>query len=75
MINPVNMTLRDWADSVLLSIGDAWSVGRLDNDLEWQTWGIGLLRAFSQRNLPNPYEFDDWRLWAEHVYPMLEVMT
>lgn len=75
MIDPVNMTVMQWADAVILSITDAWSVGRLDDETEWQHWGVGLLRAFSQRALPNPYDFDDWREWARRTYPMLETVT
>ena len=75
MIDPRNMTLLDWADSVVLSIGDAWSVGRLDDETYWQDWGVSLVRAFSPRALPDPYGFQDWREWAQRVYPMLETVT
>jgi hypothetical protein len=68
------MTLIDWADSVILSVGDAWSFGRLDDENEWQDWATGFLKAspFSTRAAPDPYQFDDWREWAMRVYPMLE---
>lgn len=75
MIDPVNMTVIQWADGVVLTISDAWSVGRLDDESEWQTWATGLVRAFSPRALPNPYAFDDWRDWAQRAYPMLEAVT
>ena len=77
MIDPRNMTLRDWSDSVILSVGDAWSFGRLDNESLWQDWGVGFLRAgsFATRAIPDPYEFSDWRDWAMRVYPMLETST
>lgn len=74
MIDPRNMTLRDWADSVILSVEVAWTFGRLDNEAEWQDWAVGFVRAntYSARTLPDPYQFDDWREWAMRVYPMLE---
>lgn len=74
MIDPRNMSLSDWADSVVLSIGDYWAFGRLDDEANWQNWGTALVRAsgFTQRNLPDPYMFSDWRDWAMRVYPMLE---
>ncbi len=74
MIDPHGMTLIDWADSVILSVGDAWSFGRLDDENEWQDWATGFLKAspFSTRAAPDPYQFDDWREWAMRVYPMLE---
>jgi hypothetical protein len=74
VIDPHGMTLIDWADSVILSVGDAWSFGRLDDENEWQDWATGFLKAspFSTRAAPDPYQFDDWREWAMRVYPMLE---
>lgn len=73
MINPVNMSLQDWADSVILTINDAWSFGKL-TDKNWQDWAVAFVTAngYSQRNIPNPYGFTDWREWAMRVYPMLE---
>jgi len=74
MIDPRGMTLLDWADSVILSVGDAWSFGRLVSEADWQPWAAAFVRAqpFAQRNPPNPYEFTDWREWAMRAYPMLE---
>lgn len=28
--------------------------------------------GYSQRNVPDPYQFTDWREWAQRAYPMLE---
>ena len=74
MINPTGLTLRDWADSVVLTVGDAWSFGKLADEAEWQPWAVGFVRAspFTQRALPDPFQFDDWREWAMLAYPMLE---
>ena len=74
MIDPRGMTLFDWADSVILSVGDAWSFGRLDDENSWQDWATGFVRAspFSQRVVPDPYQFADWREWAMRAYPLLE---
>lgn len=75
MINPRNMTLTDWADSVILAVSDARSFGKLEDESRWQDWAIGFVRAspFSQQAIPDPYQFADWRDWAERAYPMLEV--
>jgi hypothetical protein len=74
MIDPHGMTLLQWADAVILSNGDAWSFGKLEDEADWQDWATGFVRAqpFVQRNPPNPYQFDDWREWAMRAYPMLE---
>jgi hypothetical protein len=73
MINPYGMTLTDWADSVILSVGDAWAFGRLQDESRWQDWAVAFLRGnYSQKNAPDPYAFTDWRDWAMRVYTMLE---
>lgn len=74
MINPVGMSLRDWADSVVLALGSTWSFGALQDEAEWRDWAVGFVRAqpFAQRGPPDPYRFDDWREWAMRAYPMLE---
>lgn len=73
-IDPRGMSLLDWADSVILSTDDAWDFGRLDDPDRWQDWAVGFVRAstFTQRVLPDPYQFTDWRDWAMRAYPMLE---
>jgi hypothetical protein len=75
MIDPRNMGLRDWADSVILVVGDAWAFGRLEDETQWREWATGFVRSsdFAGRVVPDPYQFEDWREWAMRVYPMLEV--
>lgn len=75
MIDPRGMTLRDWADSTILSVDSAWSFSRLDDEEHWRSWGTQFLRAipFNAQCPPDPYQFDDWRAWAERIAPMLEV--
>ena len=75
MIDPVNMTLRDWADSIIFTVRDVWSLGRLDDESRWQDWAANVSRAYATQNLPDPYQFGDWRDWARRVYPMLEAAT
>lgn len=74
MIDPRHMTLKDWADSVILSVTDVWSFGKLVNEDDWQSWAKAFVVAngYSQRNVPDPYMFTDWREWAQRAYPMLE---
>ena len=75
MIDPRNMALRDWADSVILDLGDAWAFGTLGDDTQWQSWATAFVKspAFTGRVVPDPYQFADWRDWAMRVYPLLEV--
>lgn len=74
MINPIGLTLPQWADAVILDNGDAFSFGRLQDESEWQSWARAFCTAqpFAQRAVPDPYQFDDWREWAMRSYTMLE---
>lgn len=74
MINPLGMSWQDWSSSVILAVGDAWSFGKPPEETAWRDWATGLVRAspFTQRTLPDPYQFSDWRDWAMRAYPMLE---
>ena len=74
MANPVRLSLREWADSIVLISGDNWAFGRLERGDRWQEWAVGFVRAqpFAQRCLPDPYDFADWREWAMRAYPMIE---
>lgn len=74
MIDPRYMELKPWADAVILSVSDGWSFGRLEREEDWQTWAKAFCTAngYSQRNVPDPYRFKDWREWAMRAYPMLE---
>lgn len=74
MINPIGLTLLQFADAVMLDNGDAYGFGRLTDESEWQDWAANFVRAqpFAQRTVPNPYQFTDWREWAMRSYTMLE---
>lgn len=74
MIDPRGMTWQDWASSVILAVGDAWSFGTPPVETEWRNWATGFVRAspFTQRTLPDPNGFLEWREWAMRVYPLLE---
>ena len=63
---PTGMGLRDWADQIALDLDNYGTFGRLDNVDNWQNWAMQFLNNTSLgRNFPLPYDFDDWRDWAE----------
>jgi len=63
---PTYMNLRDWADQIALDLNPYGVVGRLDDESNWQNWAVQFLNNTTLgRNLPLPYDFDDWRDWAE----------
>jgi hypothetical protein len=74
MIDPRGMAWQDWASSVVLVVGDAWSFGAPPSEDGWRDFAVGFVRAptFAQRVPPDPYQFDNWREWAMRMYPILE---
>jgi hypothetical protein len=47
---------------------------RLDDETKWQEWGIQfcVISGLSQKNIPNPNDFDDWRIWAQRFVQMVD---
>lgn len=69
---PTNMQLLDWADCVVLDLDNYGSFGRLGSEAQWQAWGVQFLNNTTiGRNLPNPYQFTDWREWADRMAQLL----
>ena len=63
---PISMELRDWADQIALDLDSYGALGRLDDIEDWQNWAMQFLNNTTLgRNFPLPYDFDNWRDWAE----------
>lgn len=70
---PTGMGLRDWADQVALDLDPFGAFGRLDDDSNWQNWAMQFLNNMSlKENFPVPYNFENWREWAERFCQTLE---
>lgn len=69
---PSMMSLPDWANQIALDLDNYGAFGRLDDPEKWQDWAVQFLNNTSLgRNLPNPYDFTDWREWAERLSQLL----
>ena len=75
-ISPGYMQLRDWADYMCQNLEHYGNLARLDREEEWQDWGATLLNipALSGSIIPDPYQFDDWRTWAQRCNENLAVL-
>lgn len=63
---PTWLSVIDWADQVVLDLKDYGTLSQLKDPAHWQEWGLELLNNISlPANLPDPYQYDDWRDWAE----------
>ncbi len=71
---PVIIGLRDWADQVVLDLDNYGPLMRLDDETKWQEWGVQfcVISGLSQKNIPNPRDFDDWRIWAQRFVQMVD---
>lgn len=69
---PVGINLIDWCDQVVMDLSSYGNFGRLNNPDQWQDWAVQFLNNPSFRvNLPNPYQFNNWKEWAERFCEML----
>lgn len=69
VLDTAGYSVIEWTDYVnqtLQSLGGS-VVPVLSNAEEWRTWAatVVLLPGISVFNPPDPYQFDDWRSWAD----------
>lgn len=70
---PVMMNLRDWADQIALDLDPYGAFGRLSDETKWQDWAMQFVNNASlKENIPIPYNFDDWHVWAERFCQAVE---
>ena len=67
MIWPDGMQVQEWTDKTTLILEKYGAVSRLDDPDRWQDWAARAISlvGLQGNNCPNPYQFDDWRSWAE----------
>lgn len=69
---PTNMALRDWADQVVLDMDKYGAIGKLMDESKWQDWAMQIFNNTSlKNNFPIPYQFNNWKDWAERFCQVL----
>lgn len=70
LIPTPDMTIMEWADRMSLLVTFKTAFTRLDNPEMWQEWAAGLFTDanLAVQNTPDPYNFDDWREYAERLF-------
>lgn len=65
-----DMTVIEWADQMAFFIGSVTPYERLDDPEKWQDWAAKYIGEPTElgQEMPNPYQFDDWREWAERLF-------
>ncbi len=71
---PVGISLLDWADQITLDLENQMQPRKLLNVLEWQDWAVQftVYGTLPGDQPPNPYQFDNWRDWAERFCDAVE---
>lgn len=67
-VDPRFMDVVEWADRMTPIVNQkGGDVGRLLHPEEWQDWARSVILNNQkwQATVPNPYQFKDWRDWAE----------
>jgi hypothetical protein len=64
---PTHLSLMDWADQISLDLDSKVPVQKLLDNNNWQAWAEQYVLALQigGNNIPNPYQFEDWRIWAD----------
>ena len=71
---PVGMELMDWADQITFDLDNQTALSKLLSEDDWQNWAVQFVTAtgLSAYNVPNPYQFNDWRPWADMLCKALQ---
>lgn len=69
MIIPVNVSLTDWASSLIIDFPDS-SIPALKSEEDWKGWGNTLVErnVFAENGAPSTHHFSDWQSWAKMVF-------
>lgn len=64
----------DWADYMYTDLQQFGVVTQMMPGANWQDWAAGLLalNKIAEIGAPNPYQFDDWKLWAMRFIQLLD---
>lgn len=65
-IDPRNLDVIDWCDSMAFLLSSAMSPQKLLNSKQWKEWAHAVIQSpkIAQFRPPDPDGFSDWREWA-----------
>lgn len=69
MIIPINISLKLWADSLIIDFPDD-NVPILRDESDWKSWGNFLVQenTFVNNGAPGTVAYSDWKQWAQDVF-------
>ena len=73
LIDPRGMTPTEWTSAYHIDLERFGAIPALQTDAGWKDWGasVTLLSLLSGVVLPNPYEFDEFEVWAQRFNEIL----
>ena len=76
-INPWGMTAKDWTDAVNQTLDKYGAMMKVVTDEDWRDWALNVTNNYplSAVVLPNPYDFDDWRSYAQRFNQIMDGWT
>jgi hypothetical protein len=50
------------------------ALSRLDDEEKWKEWALQfcVISGLSQKNVPDPFDFIDWREWAQRFVGVVD---
>ena len=71
---PAIMGLRDWADCIVMDLSTYGALSRLDDEDKWKEWALQfcVISGLSQKNVPDPFDYIDWREWAQRFVGVVD---
>lgn len=75
-IEPSFMDAPTWTSFMVPILEIYGNLGSLDNEENWRGWAVELMNLpqLSGSVVPDPYQFDDWRAWAQRFNENLSVI-
>lgn len=68
MVSPIGMTFQAWASTLFIDFSSE-NVPIPPDEKNWKDWAQVLVarNIFNNADIPSPYMFDDWQVWAMRV--------
>lgn len=69
MVIPKNITLKEWAQSLIVDFPSDL-IPRLTDEEAWKNWGDALVQetSFASNAAPGTRFYEDWQPWAQAVF-------
>jgi len=66
-------TFVEWSDYMYPTLEQYGAIERVFSDADWQNWGAGLLSlgGIAQLGAPSPYQYNNWKDWADRLNEVL----